>query len=170
MNADTEIRFYLADEAQTLRLAQCFAEAFKATNQQFARIHLSGDLGAGKTTFCRGFIQAFGHRGNVKSPTYTLIEPYSLPGINIHHLDLYRLADPEELEYLGLDEICQDQGVCLIEWPERAAGMLAEPTLTLSLSHLEHGREMAARSHHPRTAAWLEEAQSHFEADPQIKD
>ncbi|MGD8785569.1 MAG: tRNA (adenosine(37)-N6)-threonylcarbamoyltransferase complex ATPase subunit type 1 TsaE [Thioalkalispiraceae bacterium] len=169
MAGDTFL-FYLEDEAQTLRLAACFARAFQELKLSFARIHLCGDLGAGKTTFSRGFIQGFGHRGNVKSPTYTLIEPYHLADITIHHLDLYRLADPEELEYLGIDEICQDQGICLIEWPERAEGLLMEPTLTLELRHLEQGREMVARPHQPEVRAWLERARSHFEADPQIKD
>ena len=94
------IRFQLESEDQTLRLARCFAQSFKESGLGFARIYLSGDLGAGKTTFSRGFIQSFGHQGNVKSPTYTLIEPYHLPEITIHHLDLYRLGEPEELESL----------------------------------------------------------------------
>jgi len=170
MTSDIEFHFYLANEAQTIKLARYFAMAFKETGQRFARIHLSGDLGAGKTTFSRGFIQSFGHTGNVKSPTYTLIEPYHLPEITIHHLDLYRLGDPEELEYLGIDDICQDEGICLIEWPERAGGMLAEPTLILELKHLQDGREMIAHSHYPQAIAWIERAQSHFESDPQIKD
>ena len=168
------VRFHLEDEAQTLSLARCFAESFKESGLSFARIHLSGDLGAGKTTFSRGFIQSFGHEGNVKSPTYTLIEPYQLPDITIHHLDLYRLGDAEELEYLGIDDICQDEGICLIEWPERGAGVLPEATLSLELKHLDRGREMIARSHNTQVEGWLERVRSHFEGDPQsnpkIKD
>ena len=170
ISSNPAIRFYLENEDETLRLARCFAEAFKQSGLGFARIHLSGDLGAGKTTFSRGFIQSFGHQGNVKSPTYTLIEPYHLPEITIHHLDLYRLGEPEELEYLGIDDICQDQGICLIEWPERGAGLLPEPTLSLELKHLEHGRALLARAHNAQVEGWLEQTQSHFEADPQIKD
>lgn len=170
MTTNAEFHFKLKNEAQTLRLAHCFAKAFNETGQRFARMHLSGELGAGKTTFCRGFIQAFGHHGKVKSPTYTLIEPYQLADITINHLDLYRLTDPEELEYLGIEDICQDQGICLIEWPERAEGILTEPTLSLELTHREQGREMIARSHNSQAKAWLELARSHFEEDPQIKD
>jgi len=161
------VKFHLENEDQTLSLARCFASAFKGSGLGFARIHLEGDLGAGKTTFSRGFIQGFGHEGNVKSPTYTLIEPYHLPEVTIHHLDLYRLGDVEELEYLGIDDICQNEGICLIEWPERGAGVLAEPTLTLELKHLDRGREMIARSHNAQVEGWLEQVRSHFEHDPQ---
>ena len=170
MTKNSDIRFQLENEDQTLSLARCFAEAFKQTGLSFARVFLSGDLGAGKTTFSRGFIQSFGHPGNVKSPTYTLIETYQLPGITIHHLDLYRLGDPEELEYLGIDDICQDEGICLIEWPERGAGVLPEASLTLELRHLDSGREMIARSHNSEVEGWLRQTQSHFDLDPQIKD
>jgi len=168
------VKFHLENEDQTLSLARCFAEAFKESGLSFARIHLSGDLGAGKTTFSRGFIQSFGYRGNVKSPTYTLIEPYHLADITIHHLDLYRLGDAEELEYLGIDDICQNEGICLIEWPERGAGVLPEPTLSLELKHPDRdqnrGREMVARSHNAQVEGWLQQVRSHFEGDPQIKD
>ena len=170
MTNDSEIRFQLENEDQTLRLARCFASSFKESGLVYARIFLSGDLGAGKTTFSRGFIQSFGHSGNVKSPTYTLIESYQLPEITIHHLDLYRLGDPEELEYLGIDDICQDEGICLIEWPERGVGVLPEATLNLEMKHLEHGREMIARSHNQQVEGWLLRTQSHFESNPQIKD
>jgi tRNA threonylcarbamoyladenosine biosynthesis protein TsaE len=164
------VSFQLKNEEQTLKLARCFAAAFKEKNLGFAHIYLSGDLGAGKTTFSRGFIQSFGHQGNVKSPTYTLIEPYQLPEITIHHLDLYRLGDPEELEFLGIDEICQDEGICLIEWPERGLGVLPEPSLSLELIHLAQGREMVAIAHTPAAQAWLNLTRSHFDSDPQIKD
>lgn len=170
MTSDYVINFQLESEDQTLRLACCFAVAFKETGLGYARIYLSGDLGAGKTTFSRGFIQSFGHPGNVKSPTYTLIETYQLQDVTIHHLDLYRLSDPEELEYLGIDDICQDEGICLIEWPERGAGVLPEPGLSLELRHLDHGREMIARSHNSTAQRWLLLTQSHFEQAPQIKD
>ena len=171
------VTFQLENEDRTLRVARCFAESFQASGLSFARIHLSGNLGAGKTTFARGFIQSFGHSGNVKSPTYTLIEPYYLPDITIHHLDLYRLGDAQELDYLGIDDVvCQGQGICLIEWPERGAGGLPAPTLSLELKHLgqasqaDNGREMVARAHSAQAQGWLKRSRSHFEGDPQIKD
>ena len=98
-------------------------------------IYLHGDLGAGKTTLCRGFVQGFGHRGAVKSPTYTIVEPYELANINIYHFDLYRLDGAEELEFIGVDNYFnQPNTVCLFEWPERAAAALPAADLTLFLS------------------------------------
>lgn len=105
-----------------------------------ALLFLQGDLGAGKTTLVRGFLQARGHDGNVKSPTYTLIEPYQLPSGNCYHLDLYRLGDGEELEYLGLREMLSEQAVMLVEWPERGEGWLPSPDLDIAIAHRGEAR------------------------------
>src|SRR5512144_1151837 len=95
-----------------------------------ATVHLSGDLGAGKTTLARGFLRAAGVTGPVRSPTYTLIEVYETPAVSVVHLDLYRLLDPSELEPLGLREWARPGYVWLIEWPERGEGRLPCPDLT----------------------------------------
>ncbi len=111
-----------------------------------ALVTLSGNLGAGKTTLTRGFIHAVGHTGAVKSPTYTLVEPYDINGRNIMHFDLYRLSDPEELEYLGFRDYLDGTSLCLIEWPEKANGFLPEPDLAISINVVKGGRQISWQS------------------------
>ena len=125
-------------------------------------VFLHGDLGAGKTTLVRGFLHALGHTGRVKSPTYTLIEPYELDGLNITHMDLYRLTDPDELADLGVDELIQSSDVSLIEWPQRGAGRLPTPTITISIKHRSSGRQLDAGSHCEIGQGWLDAVRSHF--------
>ena len=125
------------------------AADMQALGEQLARlcpsrmvIYLSGELGTGKTTLVRGFLRGFGYEGAVKSPTYTLVEPYEVAGQTIYHFDLYRLTDPEELEYLGMRDYFALPAICLIEWPERAQGFMHPPDLTIELAYSNAGREI----------------------------
>lgn len=141
---------FLADENATLAVASVFADILKEGGLVF----LEGTLGAGKTTFSRGLIQALGHKGIVKSPTYTLVEEYLLASVAVYHFDLYRLADPEELEYMGIREYLQPQNLCLVEWPEKGYGVLPNADLTLILADKKQGRALKWQAHTPKGEAW----------------
>lgn len=130
--------YKLADERATLAFGAKLAE--QLVDLGLCYIHLSGELGAGKTTLTRGLVRALGHTGPVKSPTYTLIESYELATRTVHHLDLYRLADPEELEFMGLRDLMDQADLFLIEWPGQGAGWLPEPQLEIELCYDKNAR------------------------------
>jgi tRNA threonylcarbamoyladenosine biosynthesis protein TsaE len=109
-------------------------------------VGLSGELGAGKTTLVGGLLAALGHEGPARSPTYSLIEPYRLSGRDVHHCDLYRLRDPEELDDLGLRDLLVDRAVLLVEWPERADARLPTPDLALQIHYADDGRKLGLRA------------------------
>ena len=146
-------RLELPDPAATERLGRRLA----ALLEPGLVIFLSGPLGAGKTSLCGAIIRALGHPGPVKSPTYTLVEPYLLTIGNVYHFDLYRLAEPEELEWLGARDYFDGNSLCLIEWPERGAGLLPAPDLALALLTVTAGgRQLAASAGTARGEALLE--------------
>jgi tRNA threonylcarbamoyladenosine biosynthesis protein TsaE len=139
---------FLPDETATLAGGEQLAFALgNFVSSRAVVIFLQGNLGAGKTTLSRGFLTGLGHRGTVKSPTYTLVEPYELPQGAIYHFDLYRLKDPQELEFLGVQDYFDHGRVCLIEWPEQGAGHIPTPDLVIRLVAEQGGRRLNAESH-----------------------
>jgi len=124
-----EIKLIGTSEENTMFVAGLFATAIGAGGV----IYLEGDLGAGKTTFVRGFMRGLGFLDAVKSPTFTLVEPYELGRGQVYHFDLYRLGHPEELEYLGVDDYFNENALCLIEWPEKGSGYLPDCDILLSI-------------------------------------
>lgn len=131
----------LSDEPATLEFA---GRVFRALPSG-CLVFLHGNLGAGKTTFVRGCLRAAGFSGAVKSPTFTLVEEYVLPDRTLFHFDLYRLNDPEELEWMGIRDYLRADAICFIEWPERGEGLLPEPDLVVDL-HIENSGRRAELS------------------------
>lgn len=128
----TPIEAILADEAATLACGARFANILVPG----LNIYLHGDLGAGKTTFVRGVLQGLGHFGKVKSPTYTLVEPYVISRYKLYHFDLYRFTDEEEWDAVGFRDYFNPQSICMIEWSEKAAQVLPQPDIHVTLSML----------------------------------
>jgi tRNA threonylcarbamoyladenosine biosynthesis protein TsaE len=139
----------LLSPEQTEAAGAWLARAVQSVAPEKVCICLEGDLGAGKTTFARGFLRGFGHTGRVPSPTYTLVEPYDVGDYRIYHLDLYRLHDGAELEYLGISEMTEPGNVLLIEWPSRAADSLPAKDLEVTLKVSSDGRALTLVHHSP---------------------
>ncbi|CEL27253.1 MULTISPECIES: tRNA (adenosine(37)-N6)-threonylcarbamoyltransferase complex ATPase subunit type 1 TsaE [Pseudomonas] len=146
----SEVTLYLADE----QAMSDFGTRIARVTQGHGLIFLVGNLGMGKTTLSRGIIRGLGHVGAVKSPTFTLVEPYEIGDIRAFHFDLYRLVDPEELEFLGIRDYFDDDALCLIEWPDKGAGFLPKPDLTITISPQDSGRSLNILSQGSRGEAW----------------
>jgi tRNA threonylcarbamoyladenosine biosynthesis protein TsaE len=139
---DSRISLALADEGATHALAQRLASGLEPGMV----IYLRGDLGAGKTTLVRGVLNALGYQGRVKSPTYTLVEPYKAGGLDLRHFDLYRLHDEEEWESAGFRDEFNGHNVFLIEWPEKAHGLIPQADVEIGLAILDEGRKAEIRA------------------------
>lgn len=141
----------MPDEAATLALGAALAGDIAPGRV----LHLSGELGAGKTTLVRGLLRALGHAGRVKSPTYTLVEPYTLSRLHLYHFDFYRLKDRSEWLSLGFREYFDGSSACIVEWPERVGGLLSPPDLSIRLDFAGDARSAAIEPLTPFGHSWL---------------
>jgi len=130
------------------------AEAMEAFGELLAKqvqagtvIYLAGELGSGKTTLVRGILHGLGYTGHVKSPTFTLVEPYDIDNKRVYHFDLYRITDPDELEYVGLREYFDADAICLLEWPERGGDRLPVPDLNVLITYQGSARALELAAH-----------------------
>lgn len=143
MNSLSSFQQFISDTEAMYHFGKRLVQALNHIQSSKAIVfYLNGDLGAGKTTLSRGIIQALGHQGNVKSPTYTLVEEYHLPSKTVYHFDLYRLSDPEELEFMGIRDYFSTPCLCLIEWSEKGKGLLNNPDLILQINYQNTAREI----------------------------
>lgn len=133
--SQTETR-YLCDEDAMLAFGKELAAGLGGNELIF----LAGDIGMGKTTLARGLIGGLGCTGRVKSPTYTLVEPYEMAGTRLYHFDFYRIENPDELDFIGLEEMLQETAIKLVEWPERASGKLPPADIVINITESKPGR------------------------------
>lgn len=143
--------FKLADADATLRLGEALAPGARPGQVLF----ISGDLGAGKTTLVRGLLRGLGHPGRAKSPTYTLVEPYSFPSLDLYHFDFYRFKDRSEWLSSGFREHFNAQSLCVVEWPERAGDLLLPPDVHIRLDFVGDARSASVEARSGTGAAWL---------------
>lgn len=129
-------QIHLPNEKATLKLGESIAHY----SEELGVIFLQGQLGCGKTTLARGFLDAMGHRGFVKSPSFAIVEPYEDTKKPVYHFDLYRMSDPDELEYIGFRDYLVPENICLFEWPEHAARVLPPPDLRIVMDFDREGR------------------------------
>ena len=153
-----ELTRYIPDEPTMLRFGKKLAESIvQAQTDRAVILYFNGDLGAGKTTLTRGMVQGLGHQGNVKSPTYTLVEEYSVAGKMIYHFDLYRLADPEELEFMGIRDYFAKDCICLIEWAEKGEGILPAADLLVNIDYYDDARNITLKAQNELGARIIEQ-------------
>ena len=132
---------------------ELFGENLAASLKSGGVVYLDGNLGMGKTTLVRGILRGLGYIGPVKSPTYTIVEPYELDHVEVFHFDLYRISDAEELEYMGIRDYFKGGALCLVEWAEMGEGVLPKPDLVVHLDLVRHGRAISIE---PKTSYGVE--------------
>lgn len=137
-------------EAPTVAAMEALGARLAAGIRKVQLVYLYGKLGTGKTTLVRGILRALGHTSVVKSPTFTLVEPYAFDGLNAYHFDLYRLINPEELEFLGFRDYVKQNSVCLVEWADRGGGILPTPDIDVVINQVDDKRTVALKSHTDR--------------------
>lgn len=142
MKSSTEFSMDLINSEETEKLGEQCAKFLCAP----LVVYLRGDLGAGKTTFVRALLRGLGVTGAIKSPTFTIVEPYTLNDMTIYHFDLYRLTEPSELEYIGLRDYLGPESICLFEWPEHGEGVISACDLEIALSITLPGRKIKIQS------------------------
>jgi tRNA threonylcarbamoyladenosine biosynthesis protein TsaE len=157
-----KLEYFLANETETIIVGENLAKVVLAQGEPCDKpqsgliVYLNGDLGAGKTTLTRGFVHGMGHQGNVKSPTYTLVEPYELTPWHVYHFDLYRLGDAEELEYMGIRDYFVENCCCFIEWPEKGRGILPKADIVIDLEYRNEQRKIELHAFSVRGEAVLQ--------------
>lgn len=149
---------FLPDQDSTENLAQALSAALLDSNNGIlsARIHLIGDLGAGKTCFTRAFLRSCGVKGRIKSPSYALLETYNVSSNNFYHLDFYRFSSESDWVDAGFRDILEQDSVVLIEWPDKAGDLLPKPDIDINLQYLESGRQATLTSYSNKGNLWLQ--------------
>ncbi|HTK02436.1 MAG TPA: tRNA (adenosine(37)-N6)-threonylcarbamoyltransferase complex ATPase subunit type 1 TsaE [Bordetella sp.] len=156
MSALRSLTLHLPDEAATEALARRLAPLLDGRLAPAGgRIHLSGELGAGKTAFTRALLRESGIQGRIKSPSYALLESYKVSNLYFYHFDFYRFSDPREWLDAGFRDLLRDDAVILIEWPERAEGLLPPPDLQIALVYADSGRDATLTAHTAKGQLWL---------------
>jgi tRNA threonylcarbamoyladenosine biosynthesis protein TsaE len=154
---DNRREIVLPDAAATQSLGGALANCLPQELHPAAVVYLEGDLGAGKTTLVGGLLRKLGAGMTAKSPTYTLVEPYVVSGLNLYHFDFYRFKLPEEFIDAGLDEYFSESGLCLVEWPDKAVPYLPAADLRIRLEHAGGGRRASIEANSARGRQWLDE-------------
>ena len=153
------LRRVLAGPADTVAMGASLGRIFLTLRQGAGEaalvLGLHGSLGAGKSTLARGMLRGIGHHGTVKSPTYTLVEPYEVAGVSVHHFDLYRIADAQDLEFIGARDYFSYSDLCIIEWAERGEGALPRADLDLELQFVDGGRSLTVRANTQIGNQWV---------------